>query len=432
VTFLIAMFIFEMQFIWLYLDELMGKGLEPWIILQLLVYASARIVNMALPLAVLMSSIMTFGALAENNELTAMKSAGMSLSRILRPLVIFMFVLGIGSFVFANNVWPIANLKFRTLLFSIAQQRPALNLEPGVFFNGIEGVSMRVADKDNNTGKLKDVLIYDHRNPNGGNRTVIRAAEGEMTQTEDKRFLILTLRNGNTYDEKEEKHKPNSAPLTAVRPERTFPQVHGSFETMILRLDLSNLIFKNNDEDIFKNSFEMMTVNQLATAIDSLETAKDSVVKVLANLQANPPAQADKSISIDQPFKKLPSPTQLQEEIKGREQFINRNKIEFHRKFTLAISVIILFFIGAPLGALIKRGGVGWPTIIALGIFIVFEMLTIAGEKMTKSEIVSAFTGMWLATFVTFPLGLFITIRARFEGHIPFKSWFKRKSKPAQ
>ncbi|MBM3449070.1 MAG: YjgP/YjgQ family permease, partial [Bacteroidetes bacterium] len=208
ITFLIAMFVFEMQFIWLYLDDLLGKGLNATTVLELIFYASARIVNMALPLAVLMSSIMTFGALGENNELTAMKSAGMSLSRIFRPLVVLMLLLSLGSFFFANNMWPIANLKFRTLLFSIVQQRPALSIENGVFYNGIEGVSIRVMDKNPETGVLKDILIYDHRNQNGGNRTVIRASEGEMTQTEDKRFLILTLKNGSTHDEKEESSKP--------------------------------------------------------------------------------------------------------------------------------------------------------------------------------------------------------------------------------
>lgn len=166
---------------------------------------------MALPLAILMSSIMTFGTLAENYELTAMKSAGMSLSRILRPLVVFMCALSIFSFVFANNAWPIANLKFRTLLYSIVQQRPTLNLESGVFYNGIEGISIRVMDKNIETGVLKDVLIYDHRNQNLGNRTVIRAQEGDMSETADKRFLILTLKNGVTYEEKEENNRPKKA-----------------------------------------------------------------------------------------------------------------------------------------------------------------------------------------------------------------------------
>ncbi|MFM2196522.1 MAG: hypothetical protein RL092_2122, partial [Bacteroidota bacterium] len=294
ITFLIAMFVFEMQFIWLYLDDLLGKGLNPTTVLELIFYASARIVNMALPLAVLMSSIMTFGALGENNELTAMKSAGMSLSRIFRPLVVLMLLLSLGSFFFANNMWPIANLKFRTLLFSIVQQRPALSIENGVFYNGIEGVSIRVMDKNPETGVLKDILIYDHRNQNGGNRTVIRATEGEMSQTEDKRFLILTLKNGSTHDEKEESSKPKRISGSSQQHvDRSFPYVNGSFQEMIIRLDLSNLVFKNNDEEIFKNSFEMMTIPQLERAIDSLEIQRDSLANQITNSSQSNPNQAE-------------------------------------------------------------------------------------------------------------------------------------------
>ena len=420
------MFIFEMQFIWVYLDDLVGKGIDPITIFQLLIYASARIVNMALPLAILMSSIMTFGALAENYELTAMKSAGMSLSRILRPLVVFMCVLSIFSFVFANNAWPIANLKFRTLLYSIVQQRPTLNLDKGVFYNGIEGISIRVMDKNIETGELKDVLIYDHRNQNLGNRIVIRAQEGNMSETEDKRFLILTLKNGVTYDEKEESNSPKKGTMQSRNPHKNMPLVSGSFETMVLRLDLSSLIFQNNDEEIFKNSFEMMTVAQLDHTIDSLSLQRDSLKLAIQNFQTknaipkdnkfDPNNAGTTNMTIENNAQLTKNLQGMNEELTNRDKFINRHKIELHRKFTLAFSCIILFFIGAPLGAIIRKGGIGWPTILALGIFILFEMLTIAGEKMTKSNILEPQIGMWLATFVTLPMAVFITYRARMEG----------------
>jgi lipopolysaccharide export system permease protein len=431
------MFIFEMQFIWVYLDDLVGKGIDPLTIFQLLVYASARIVNMALPLAILMSSIMTFGTLAENYELTAMKSAGMSLSRILRPLVVFMCALSIFSFVFANNAWPIANLKFRTLLYSIVQQRPTLNLESGVFYNGIEGISIRVMDKNIESGVLKDVLIYDHRNQNLGNRTVIRAKQGVMSETEDKRFLILTLNNGVTYEEKEESNRPKKGAMQPKKPEKHMPLVSGNFETMILRLDLSSFIFQKNDEEIFKNSFEMMTVAQLDQTIDSLELQRDSLANSIQNFQANskpittpsaPSVTSAKNVALDNNAKQAKTLEGMNEELLNRTKFINRHKIEWHRKFTLAFSCIILFFIGAPLGAIIRKGGLGWPTILALGIFIVFEMLTIAGEKMTKSNILEPHIGMWLATYLTLPLGVFITYRARMEGKWQ-SNFFKRKER---
>ncbi len=432
------MFVFEMQFIWVYLDDLVGKGIDPLTLLQLLTYASARIVNMALPLAILMSSIMTMGALAENYELTAMESAGMSLSRILRPLVIFMFALSVFSFVFANNVWPIANLKFRTLLFSIVQQRPTLNLQSGVFYNGIEGISIRVMDKNIETGVLKDVLIYDHRNQNLGNRTVIRAQEGDMSETEDKRFLILTLKNGVTYEEKEESSRPKKGAMQPAKKEKHMPLVAGNFETMVLRLDLSSLIFQKNDEEVFRNSFEMMTIAQLDQAIDSLELQKDSLNQAIQNFNAkkesnnNGPIVSEnsgntKNISVDK-SKQSKTIEGMNEELMNRSKYINRHKIEWHRKFTLAFSCIILFFIGAPLGAIIRKGGIGWPTILALGIFILFEMLTIAGEKMTKSNILDPAIGMWLATFVTLPMGIFITYRARMEGKWQW-NLFRKKAK---
>jgi lipopolysaccharide export system permease protein len=432
------MFIFEMQFIWVYLDDLVGKGIDPLTILQLLVYASARIVNMALPLAILMSSIMTFGTLAENYELTAMKSAGMSLSRILRPLVVFMCALSIFSFVFANNAWPIANLKFRTLLYSIVQQRPTLNLESGVFYNGIEGISIRVMDKNIETGVLKDVLIYDHRNQNLGNRTVIRAQEGDMSETADKRFLILTLKNGVTYEEKEENNRPKKGAMQPQKPVKHMPLVSGNFETMVLRLDLSSFIFKNNDEEIFKNSFEMMTVAQLDQTIDSLAIQRDSLAIAIQHFQGSNTAQKDmktpsitsaKNVALDNNAKQQKTLEGMNEELLNRTKFINRHKIEWHRKFTLAFSCIILFFIGAPLGAIIRKGGLGWPTILALGIFILFEMLTIAGEKMTKSNILEPYIGMWLATFVTLPMGLFITYRARMEGKWHWNIFKKKEGK---
>lgn len=432
------MFIFEMQFIWVYLDDLVGKGIDTLTILQLLVYASARIVNMALPLAILMSSIMTFGTLAENYELTAMKSAGMSLSRILRPLIVFMCALSIFSFVFANNAWPIANLKFRTLLYSIVQQRPTLNLQSGVFYNGIEGISIRVMDKNIETGLLRDVLIYDHRNQNLGNRTVIRAQEGDMSETADKRFLILTLKNGVTYEEKEETNRPKKGAMQPQKPIKHMPLVSGNFETMVLRLDLSSFIFQNNDEEIFKNSFEMMTVAQLDQTIDSLAIQRDSLTIAIQHFQGSNTAQKDmntpsitsaKNVALDNNAKQQKTLEGMNEELLNRTKFINRHKIEWHRKFTLAFSCIILFFIGAPLGAIIRKGGLGWPTILALGIFILFEMLTIAGEKMTKSNILEPYIGMWLATFVTLPMGLFITYRARMEGKWQWNIFKKKERK---
>jgi lipopolysaccharide export system permease protein len=430
VTFLVAMFIFEMQFIWLYVDDLMGKGLEPGVIFKLLVYASARIVNMALPLAILMSSIMTFGSLSENNELTAMKSSGASLFRIMRPLVVFTIALSMTSFLFANNVWPIANLKFRTLLYSIVQQRPALNLEGGVFYNGIEGISIRVMEKNQETGKLKDIVIYDHRGQERGNRTVIRAKQGTMNQTDDKRFLVLTLTDGVTYDEMVEER----------RKERKHPLVRGTFEEMVLRLDLSSFAFSGDNEEVFRNSYEMMTIPQLSDAIDSLEIRRDSVMYEgamlgMQRLQQGGTAPTERVVNGPWYFDILSEAERSQavsaareatrrskdhilrniDEIESRDRYIRRHKVEWHRKFILGAACLVLFFIGAPLGAIIRKGGLGLPTVIALCLFIIYQLVTMAGEKMAKSGIIDVWMGMWMSTLLMFPLSIWLTWKASRE-----------------
>lgn len=428
ITFMVALFIFEMQFIWVYLDDLMGKGLGFGVIGQLLIYASARLVSMALPLAILMSAIMSMGSMSEYNELTAMKTSGVSLLRIIRPLIVFHILLSIGAFLFANNVWPMANLKFRSLLYSIVQQRPTLKLEAGVFYNGIDGFSIRVKNNNRETGELTDVLIYDHRDISKGNRTVITAKSGKMEQTEDQRFLVMTLFDGSSYDEQPEKKKKKSL--------HKYPLIKGSFEKMILRLDLSAFTFQNNSEELFKNSYDMMTINQLDLFIDSLQTRMDTVKDELAtialrsfhfrpvpdSIAASPGWYLDhfnteEQLAIVEKAKEKNRQERdaLQnklEDIEGRERFMDRHRIEWHRKFFFAIACLVMFFIGAPLGAIIRKGGLGLPTIIALIIFVVYQLLTIAGEKMTKSGLLEPWIGMWISSVLILPLGIFLTYKA--------------------
>lgn len=444
ITFMVAMFVFEMQFIWVYLDELMGKGLSTWVIAKLLFFASARVVNMALPLAILMSSIMTMGALAENYELTAMKSAGVSLTRILRPLIVFHIGLALLAFVFANNLWPVANLKCRTMLFNIMKQKPSLNLTDGVFYNGIDGISIRAAKNNQETGELKDVLIYDHRGGEKANRTVIRAKAGLMEQTADKRYLILTLFEGYSYDEQKEKKSKN--------PQHA--ELKGAFEKTIVRLDLSSLAFTADNEDLMKNPAEMMTIYQLDEALDSMKITVDSIehnfhqanLKLPASrlLMVNPTdtmptanaslfgqlnmKERTKAISLakDNTRKQRDGIQRQVDELKGRKRAINRHKIEWHRKFFLAIVCMVLFFIGAPLGAIIRKGGLGMPTLFALGLFIFYQLITMAGERMAKNDFIQPWLGMWLSTFILLPLAIWITLRATKEAAIlGDKQWMK-------
>ncbi|MEO8588522.1 MAG: LptF/LptG family permease, partial [Flavobacteriales bacterium] len=196
ITFAIVLFILVMQFLWKYVDDLMGKGLDWGTLTELLVYATASFVPLALPLAVLLSGIMTMGGLGENSELVPMRSAGLGLFRILYPMFFFTVLLAIGSFYFSNNLLPVANLKFKSLLWDVTEKKPALNLRAGVFYNGIDGFSIRVMEKNSQTGELGDVLIYDHRAAFQGNRTVIRAKSGSMRRSTNGQFLVLTLRDG--------------------------------------------------------------------------------------------------------------------------------------------------------------------------------------------------------------------------------------------
>jgi lipopolysaccharide export system permease protein len=389
---------------------------------------------MALPLAILMSSIMTMGALSENNELTSMKSAGISLMRIMRPLVFFSIGLSITAFVFANNIWPVSNLKFRTLLFGIIKQKPELNLTDGVFYNGIEGVSIRAAQNNRETGKLTDVLIYDHRGGEKANRTVIRAATGSMGQTEDKRFMILKLYNGISYDE--QKDKKSRDPKYSL--------VEGKFENMELRIDLSSLAFSADNEEVMKNPAEMMSVKQLNSAIDSLSGVIDTIKSQYAESalvltrnrlekvqESNLTQDADLyttsneqhrtralAWAIENTRKSKDMVQRQTDELKSRQKNLNRHKIEWHRKFFLAAVCLVLFFIGAPLGAIIRKGGLGIPTLIALGLFIFYHLLTMAGERMAKNQLIEPWIGMWISTVVLFPLSIWITVKAMRESAI--------------
>jgi lipopolysaccharide export system permease protein len=325
------------------------------------------------------------------------------------------------------------------------QQRPALSLDSGVFYNGIEGISIRVANKDAKTGELTDVLIYDHREKAKGNRTVVRAQKGLMEQTEDKRFLVMTLYNGYSYDE----------PLDRTRKQSEQALIESHFEKNVLRLDLSSFAFQANNEEVFKNSYEMMTINQLGATIDSLEIQYDSTLSRLSRnsldqLHVNKPAYeatAGSSLQQDMSEKDRTSALQIaqeitrrnkdgltarQDELDAKKKFLARHEIEWHRKFYLAIVCVVLFFIGAPLGAIIRKGGLGMPTVIALALFIFYQLLTIAGEKMTKSMIIDAWLGMWMSTAILLPLSIWLTLKASKEAVLMDKDnysrWFKKLS----
>lgn len=429
-----ALFILDMQFLWVYADDLIGKGLAPPVIAELMMYASARLVNMALPLAVLMASIMALGSLAEKNELTALKSAGLSIGRIFRPLVVTMILLSMGAFWFSNAAWPVANLKFRALLFSVTKKRPSLNLQPGVFYTGIEGFAIRVHHKDDD-GTLHDLLIHDHREGTTGTSRVMRSKKGRMDEAGDR--LVLTMYEGASYEEDLEQ--------SARRKERLHPHVASQFEVQTLEIDLASLDFSKVDEGLFKRAHEMMTIRQLSAAMDSLNGIAmhrmDDVAMLgrrQLGLLRDTISTADATVATGSILNRL-SPVQrrmafdgarslsrntrqgianVMEDVRSKQRLRDRHAIEWHRKFILATSCLLLFFIGAPLGAIIRKGGLGMPTVVAILIFLGFYILSIVGEQMVRAGTLRPAFGMWMSTVLFLPAAIGLTRMAIRDAHV--------------
>ena len=259
-TFFISLFVLLMQFLWKYVDDLVGKGLGWDIIGQLMFYASSTFVPLALPLAILLSSIMTFGNLGEHSELTAIKASGISLQKMMRPLIITSILTSIAAFYFSNNVLPIANLKMKTLLWDVRQQKPALNIKEGIFFDGIEGYVIKVKKKEKDGQHIGGVLIYNHSNKSG-KLDVTSAEKGSMVTTEDKRYLIFTLENGSNYVEQNNDRKNVS----------NFPFQRTKFTKQTMLFDLSPFSLSRTSEDLFKNDYQMMNISQLKFSIDTLD-----------------------------------------------------------------------------------------------------------------------------------------------------------------
>ncbi|MBK6342170.1 MAG: LptF/LptG family permease [Flavobacteriales bacterium] len=436
ITFLVVVFILVMQFLWKYVDELMGKGLPISVVMELLLYAGSSFVPLALPLAILLASLMTMGGLGENSELVPMRSAGLGLGRILMPLIAFTLVLAGFSLFFSNNVLPRANLKFHSLLYDMREKKPALSITPGIFYNGIDGFSIRVMDKDVETGRLTDVLIYDHRGARRGNGTVIRAERGIMERSADGNFLVLTLEDGHFYDE-------GGAP-----PDRRarWPMMRGTFTKDVITMDLSGLGMQRTDEDLYRDHYKMLTMGQLTGGIDSLngtlalrrvEQADHLRNSLFALRTAQVPIREmpDPKPSMRAWLDSLPAAARSEafdlamnmaranasfaercaREVEGRQDQLARFSAEWHRKPMLAMACLVFFLIGAPLGAIIRRGGMGLPVVLAILFFLVFHIVSFATEKLVIAGEMKGWPGMWMGLLVLLPVGLFITWKASMD-----------------
>lgn len=437
-TFFIAMFILLMQFLWKYIDDLVGKGLEWNVIAELLLYASAGLVPMALPLSTLLASLMTLGNLGENNELLAMKSAGISLPRIISPLIFVTILISISAFFFSNNVLPYTNLKITTLLYSVKNQKPELAIKEGVFTNLVEGYSIKVGDKDTKTGLMKRIMVYDH-SKDEGNLVVTWADSGYMQVTSDQKHLIATLYSGYSYEEMQE---GRGMRRTAMR---KFPARKQKFEEQVVIFQLEGFGLQRTDEDLFKNNYQVLNLKQLEESRDSLQhelkIREKNFYRNLTryNLFRNPSPFRDDvekkftcKLDCDSLFNNLPTDqkritiekavgnarsakgyiSSTKDEFFSKGKYIARHKIEWNRKFSLSFACFVFFFIGAPLGAIIRKGGLGMPVVVSVFFFIIYYVITLTGEKFARELIWHPAAGMWISSFILLPLGIFLSYKA--------------------
>jgi len=432
-TFFIALFILLMQFLWKYIDDLVGKGLEWYVIVKLLFFFSATFVPLALPLAILLSSLMTFGNLGEHYELVTIKAAGISLSRIMRPLIIVSILISALAFYYSNVVLPMANLKSLSLLYDVREKKLAFNLKEGVFYNGIEGFIIRVGKKEKDGNTIRDVMVYDHTK-RMGNISLTTAEWGKMELSPDKRFLVFRLYNGINYEERVD--------LRGNEISRPFQRT--KFTEQYQMFDLSAFQLTRTDENLFKNNFEMQNINQLSFSIDSIKlqlaaeqdnyqknfistmpiykkldtTYKkpvDSTMRFYSSIIVNFKAanrikvlEAAKNASVSAKQTLLTS----HESLTNRSKLIYKHQIVYHKKFAFSIACFLLFFIGAPLGAIIRKGGLGMPAVISTLFFILFWVISFGGEKYAAEGVVPAWQGIWFASAVLLPIGLFLTLKS--------------------
>jgi lipopolysaccharide export system permease protein len=449
-TFFIALFIIVMQFLWKYIDEMIGKGLDWYLVLELIFFASASFVPLALPLAVLLSSIMTFGNLGEHYELVALKSSGISLFRFMQPLIITVVFVSVGAFYFSNNILPIANMRFGALLHDIRHQKPALNIQPGVFYTEIQGYSIRVGSKDEDNKTVHDVMIYDFTSGRGSENVLI-AKKGEMFSSADQRFLFLKLYNGHQYQEIKQRGS-------------TYNYEHNRTEFKVWEkvFDLSDFSMSRSDESLWKNHYQMMNISQLEQAIDTFnkeivdrkETLHNNLNGFFSFLKFNMDSlykEANKNLSDSSKLyantimvKKFNSEEKAEEISKAlnsarntksyigvasrdldyRKKNLAKHNVEWHRKFTLSFACIVLFFVGAPLGALIRKGGFGMPIFMSILFFVIFHVFSMSGEKIAEEGSISPFLGMWMAIFVLLPMGIFLSYKAMNDSPLLSMEWY--------
>ena len=444
-VFVILFFIFVLQVVWLFISELAGKDLDLIMILKFLLFKMPSIIPLVLPLSVLLASIMTFGSLAENYEFAAMKSSGISLQRAMRSLIYFIIGLSIVAFIFANNVIPYAEYKFVNFRRNIAQVKPAMAIAEGQF-SQVGSYNIKVEKKSGENGKyLQGVTIHKLASMGSGSNTVIKAKKGELVSSESSNILKLVLYDGNYYEDIipkkfEERNK--------------VPFAKSEFKRYVINIDLSKLNKANLDEAQITNTNTMLTVGELTFTLDSLQknynkdlgSIADNIAQrsaltptyaivnnspnslgakdLLLNFSDNHKLQALKvaGSNIDATNFSLES---SRYDLEDKQKNISQHWIALHDKFVIAFSCLLMFFIGAPLGSIIRKGGLGLPIVFAILIFIVFHFINTFGKKVAQQDEIAPFLGCWMSSFILAPFAILLTKKATDDkGFNMDFSWF--------
>ncbi|QOD61638.1 LptF/LptG family permease [Polaribacter haliotis] len=461
-TFLIVLFVLVMQVLWQVFENIAGKGISLPFILKFLYYTTLGIVPQALPIGVLLSSIMALGSLGENYEFAAAKSAGISLQRLVRPLIILTIILSGINFLFLNNIFPYATLKQRNLYYNIKKKKPALALVPGSFNSDLPGYQIKFDEKyGEEQNLLKKVLIYQLSNTYG-NQKVITAERGKIISEEGSRYMTFILYDGNYYEDYTKSARTPSKRLS-------MPASQATFKEYEFNIDISSVVGDGQlDEEKFKTSYNMRTLNQLNDTIPVLKTTYDDMLlsraKTIFNISTakelysyndslKPKIENQEDIlenfdlknkitilntSISKMNSAFTNVKNNSDSIKYKRKSLNFYDSEFYGRIALSFSCLILFFIGAPLGSIIRKGGFGLPMILAIAIYVIYFFGNTLGKNLAEESSVSSLLGSWISTTVMLPLGIFLTRRATKDKGIfnvdailtPIKNFFKKfKSK---
>lgn len=449
-----------MQFLWMHVKDLVGKGVGISVLAEFFVYSTISVVPLALPLAILLASLMTFGNMGEKFELTAMKSAGISLFRIMRPLTICIAFICVGAFFFSNYVMPKSQVKLWTLIFSLRQKSPELEIPAGEFYDGINGYNIYVRHKDTKTGLLEDLMIYDFSN-GFKNTKVMVADSGRLYFTADNKYLMLCLYHGESFENLTQQQ-------SAISDKDRIPYRRETFARKQLLIDFDSE-FSRYDESVLRDQHVSKNVGELVHSIDSVKliaqsrsrgqsremvnnryfgrervserqltqiTKKEQQTHNIDSLCATLP-QVGKERAATIAYEKARAASDQVEYnallLDDSQRYIRKHAIELHRKFTLSFACLIFFFIGAPLGAIIRKGGLGAPVVISVVMFIIYYLIDNTGYKMAREGFWPVWAGIWLSSSILLPIGIFLTYKAATDSSLLNPdAWLKQLEKLKQ